>query len=257
MVAINLSLTLFSGINGYPLLMLRSRCFPFYLSCLVLCLCVLHPAFAQPQPSRPAPSFEQCQKLASAKTSAQEKAELTKTFKTNGLFCSMLTAPFQVQHVFGAGSRTAQLRLQMGPSNRYGVDGKSLLDILLPDRAEMPIAQMMLLAGQLVSLLGDMFNANVDPMTVKHVSGKVGALASMVGINARAALMQIDALRGQMRLDEKAIDDSFWLGKLAHIPLADPAQRAQAAVPPAHPGWMQKLLGAGQNILGTLQPGRE
>ncbi len=218
---------------------------------IVLCLLLgFHTAHAAQEPR--IPTFSQCQSLANAKTSAQEKTRLTQLFKANNFYCSMSSAPFAVRHVFSAGQSKSQLRLIMGPHNKYIVDDKCLPDILIPDHTAIPPAQMIMLAGQLIGMLGDIFSSNFDPNTMSQVSGQAGALAGILGINARLALQQTAILRTQTRLNEKDIEPSFWLDRLSRIPA--PAQNSipLAAKGSTRPEWMQKLLGAGQHIMGTF-----
>lgn len=205
-----------------------------------------------------APTFAQCKALASPKTSPSERTQLTQLFKTNNFFCAMSTAPFAVQHVFAAGQSKSQLRLMMASGNRYVLDGKSLLDVLLPDRTAIPPAQMVMLAGQFISILGELFSSeNLDANSVAHAGGKATALISVVGVNARSALQQLANLRAQLRLTEDDIEPSFWLNHLAKI---EPPSNAQAQANAPHgfgPPWMQKIFGAGQHLLGTLQANGE
>ncbi len=230
----------------------------------VLLLCLAAPLWAEPARAEPAraeplraPSFSQCQALASPKTSPAEKTQLTQLFKTNNLFCSMASAPFPVQHVFSNGQGKSQLRLMMGKQNRYEVDGKSLFDVLLPDRTAIPPAQMVMLAGQVISMLGDMFSSDMSAHTVIHAGGKAKMLVAVLGVNARAALQQLAVLRVQTRLGENDIEPSFWLTRLSRLE-APPATEPQGAAPIATgPLWMQKLMGAGKNLLGTFQGGGE
>jgi hypothetical protein len=221
----------------------------------IMTLLFVAPVHAQEQDAQRIATYAQCQKLASPKTDAAEKTQLTQLFKNNTLYCAMLTAPFQTQNIFSAGQNKTQLRLVMSPSNHYVIDGKSLLDALIPDRASIPPAQFLMLAGQIIGVLGDMFSSNVDPASLKHISGKVGALSSMMGVNARSAQQQLDALYTQTRLAPTDIEPSFWLTKMARIaPPAPSAQmQAQQGAPPIGPAWMQKALGAAKNLIGTFQ----
>lgn len=226
----------------------------YFFSLLYIGLCLAAcPALAEPAPRTP--SFSQCQALASTKTSAQEKAQLTQIFKTNNLFCSMSSAPFTVQHVFGGGQSKSQLRLMMGSNDKYILDGKSLLDVLLPDRASIPPAQMIMLAGQIIGMLGDAFSSNMDASTLSRVGGHVGAYTGILGINARAALQQLAILRAQARLNEEDIEPSFWLTRFSRLSPPLPTQNQNAAAPHVGPAWMQKLMGAGQHLMGTFQGG--
>jgi hypothetical protein len=233
--------------------------FPLIVCIALITLCVGDAAWAtqkdvQKETPRHIPTYSECQKLASPTTTPAVRAQLTQLFKTGGMFCSMLTPPIPVQHVFSAGQGKAQLRLVMGTNDHYVVDGKTLMDVLLPDRAGIPPTQMIMLAGQLISMLGEMFSSNMDADTMHHVSGKVGAFGGVVGINARSALQQIDNLRAQMRLSENDVEPCFWLVRLSKIepPPTQPQQQQNAQAPHTGPGWMQKLLGAGQHILGTF-----
>lgn len=210
------------------------------------------------------PTFSQCQALASPKTPPAERTAITQIFKSNNLFCSMATPPFPVLAVLTSGQSKSQLRLVMGKHGRYELDGKSLLDVLLPDRASIPPAQMLMLAGQVVGMLGQMFSSDIDAHSVIHAGGKAKALAGVLGVNARAALQQVALLRGHARLNEADIEPSFWLNHLSRIeppplnaaPLLNaPAQNAGPM--PTGPAWMQKLMGAGQNLLGTFHGGGE
>lgn len=229
---------------------------PFFVL-LYICLCLTAwPAAAQEAQPR-MPTFSQCQRLANPKTNAQEKAQLTQHFKTNNLYCSMSSAPFSVQHVFGSGQSKSQLRLVMGSGNKYVMDGKSLLDVLLPDRAAIPPAQMIMLAGQIIGMLGDAFSSNMDASTLSHVSGRVGAYTGIVGVNARAALQQLATLRLQARLNEDDVEPSFWLTRFSRLSPPSPAQTQNAAAPHVGPAWMQKLMGAGKHLMGTFQGGGE
>ncbi len=236
---------------------MRSFLLPSLLiMCVMLCMTCVARA-GEPAP-RHIPTHAECKKLASKKTDPQEKAQITQMFKTNGMYCAMLTPPFSSQFVFSQGQTKAQLRIVMNSSNRYVVDGKTVLDALLPDRASIPPAQMVMLAGQFISIFGDLFSSNLNAETMQHMSSRVGALTGMVGVNARAALAQLDALRVQMRLGEDNVEPSFWLTKLAIIP-APPAatMAAQNTQPHVGPAWMQKLMGAGQHLMGTFSGGGE
>ncbi|NDE89831.1 MAG: hypothetical protein EB059_01625 [Alphaproteobacteria bacterium] len=205
--------------------------------------------------ARHVPTFSECQKLASKKTTAQEKAQLTQLFKSNGMYCTMLTAPFTVQNIFSPGQTKAQLRLTIDRSNHYAIDGKSLLDVLAPDRAAIPMAHMVLLAGQIIAALSDVVNAGGNPESATHVGRHVSGLASIAGVNARSALQQINFLRMQARLGEDDIQPSFWLNKLALM--EPPPATAPAIATPnplaASPPWMQKAFGGMQNLLGSFQ----
>ncbi|MDX1923043.1 MAG: hypothetical protein SFW65_07945 [Alphaproteobacteria bacterium] len=227
----------------------------FFLVLLALGALIGMAPFAHAGGARTMPTYSECQKLASTKTSAQEKAQITQIFKTHGLYCSMVSSPFQAQHVFGQGQSKAQLRIVMSKSNHYVIDGKTLLDALLPDRNGIPPAQMVMLAGQFFSIVGDLFASDLNADTLQRMSKHVGALTGMLGVNARAAQMQLDALRAQTRLGETDIEPSFWLTKLSIIPAPTTQTAAQQQAPKVGPAWMQKLMGAGQHIMGTLQGG--
>lgn len=249
-------LTSFSTVWRYALPMR-----PFLMpSLLIICvmLSVAWSACAGEPTARHIPTFSECKKLASNKTDPQEKARITQMFKTNGMYCAMFSMPFQAQHVFNPGQTKKQLRIVMNSSNRYVVDGKTVLDAVLPDRASIPPAQMVMLAGQFISILGDLFSSDLNAETLQRMSKHVGTLTGVLGINARAALAQLDALRAQMRLGEDDVEPSFWLTKLAVIPMPPSAAvAAQNAQPHVGPAWMQKLMGAGQHLMGTFTGGGE
>lgn len=204
------------------------------------------------------PSFSQCKALASPKTSPAERTGLTQLFKSNNLYCAMASPPFAVQHIFGAGQSKSQLRLTMGSGNRYIIDGKSMWDVLLPDRTNIPPAQMVMLAGQFISIIGELFASdNVDAHSVMRAGGKATALISVVGVNARSARQQLAMLQAQLRLSEDDIEPSFWLKHLSRIEPPSNPQTQNAAPPAIGPPWMQKILGAGKNLLGSFQVGGE
>ncbi len=227
----------------------------FLLFILMLCALIGMAPFAHAaeQQARRMPSFSECQKLASSKTSPEEKTQITQLFKTNNLYCSMLSPPFQAQHVFSQGQTKVQLRIVMDKSNQYVIDGKTLLDALLPDRNGMPPAQMVMLAGQLFGIVGDLFASDLNADTLQRMGTHVGSLTGMLGVNARAAQAQLDALRTQTRLGESDIEPSFWLARLSVIPAPAAQTATQQQAPKSGPAWMQKLMGTGQRIMGTFQ----
>jgi hypothetical protein len=200
------------------------------------------------------PTFKECQKLASVKTSPDEKAQLTQMFKTNGMYCAMQTNPFSVSYVFTNGQGKAQLRLQMQKNNRYAIDNKSMMDILLPDRAGLSLPQIIMFGGQIVNLLTNVMNANIDPMQVKHVSGRVGALAAGAGANARIALQQMVMLRDAAHLQEQDIEIPSWFLKLSTIPAATVAPQHNSLTATG-PEWMQKAMGGIQHLMGSFSGG--
>lgn len=233
---------------------------PFLLSLLIICVMLTMPvmASAAEPAARHIPTYDECIKLASNTTSPAEKAQITQMFKTNGMYCAMFTAPFMAQHVFGQGQTKVELRIVMGRNNHYVLDGKTVLDALLPDRNGIPPAQLVMLAGQFISILGDLFSSDLNAETMQRMSKHVGSLTGMLGVNARMALSQLDALRVERKLGNEDIEPSFWLPKLAAIPVpSNPAAAAQNAQPHIGPAWMQKLMGAGQHIMGTFTGGGE
>lgn len=231
--------------------MRRANCFTYICTILALFLC-LSPALAGDV--QRAPTFAQCKALANPKTSPSERTSLTQLFKTNNFYCGMASAPFTVQYIFSAGQQKSQLRLAMGAGNRYVIDGKSLVDVLLPDRAAVPPTQMVMLAGQFISILGELFSSeSLDAHSVMNAGGKATALISVVGVNARAAQMQLALLREQLCLTEDDIEPSFWIKQLSRIEPPPPSQTQNAAPVAIGPPWMQKLLGKGKNLLGSFQ----
>jgi hypothetical protein len=227
-----------------------------FLIYAVLCAA---PQLAVAQTARHTPSYAQCQKLSNPRLDPQEKAQLTQLFKTNNMFCAMVTPPIVVQNIFNPGQTKSQLRITMGGSGAYKIDNKSLLDTLLPDRASIAPMQYVMLAGQIFAVLSDLFASNVDPNAIRHVSGKVSLLAGNVGNNARAALAQLDQLRAQTKLDTRDIEESFWLTKLSALEPApiNAVSNVNAASAPTGPAWMQKAFGAAKHLLGNVQIGAD
>lgn len=198
------------------------------------------------------PSYKECQKLASPKTDAAERASLTQRFKANNFYCALLGNPFTVTNVFTSGQGSAQLRLLMSADNHYRIEGKALLDILLPDHKTLSPLHIVMMAGQAFSLIGALFNSNFDPAEIGHAGARVNALAAGAGGNARILLEQIETLRLAAHLEESDVSVPFWLPRLASIHYDAQQQGAMAQNHLPGPAWMQKASGAVQHILGTL-----
>ena len=203
------------------------------------------------------PTFADCQKMADAKVSAQEKIMLQLSFFPRRPYCSLIGREIKVHHIFNSGTSLQRLRLVISNKNVYELDKDSLLLALMPDKDRIPKDKALSLATKMIGTIIDAVMGGGNPAHIALLLGNATSLTMNVGDNAIAIKNELDRMRAhhELALNDVVMPDminGLIQSRIAITPdgVLPPELKG---VPPAPATFLQKFIGAVQRFITMLR----